>query len=78
MSPYVFPSSMSRRLLSREEDDPMDDLNSNFNGLSLEPEDVARAVVYLASDESRYVSGHNLIVDGGFTVMNSGFTMFSQ
>lgn len=31
------------------------------------PEDVAPAVVYLASDESRWVTGTNIIVDGGYT-----------
>ncbi|HHF7366435.1 TPA: SDR family oxidoreductase [Legionella bozemanae] len=32
-----------------------------------EPLDVAYAVLYLASEESKFVTGSDLIVDGGYT-----------
>ena len=31
-----------------------------------EPEDVAKAALFLASDDARYVTGHTLAVDGGY------------
>jgi NAD(P)-dependent dehydrogenase (short-subunit alcohol dehydrogenase family) len=36
------------------------------------PEDIAEAALYLASDGSRFVSGHALVVDGAMTVGRTG------
>ncbi len=36
-------------------------------GFAAMPEDVANAILYLASDEARYVTGHILTVDAGIT-----------
>ncbi|KAL2340819.1 hypothetical protein Fmac_008759 [Flemingia macrophylla] len=39
---------------------------SKLKGFYLSPSDVAHAVLFLASDDSRFVSGHDLAVDGCF------------
>lgn len=33
------------------------------------PEDIAPSVIFLLSNESTYITGHNLIVDGGWTII---------
>ncbi|CAL0300555.1 unnamed protein product [Lupinus luteus] len=38
-----------------------------LKGAICETNDIANAALYLASDDAKYVSGHNLVVDGGFT-----------
>ncbi|KAL3623227.1 Short-chain dehydrogenase reductase 2a [Castilleja foliolosa] len=39
----------------------------NLKGETLRVDDITEAALFLASDESRYISGHNLVVDGGVT-----------
>ncbi|KAL0371390.1 UNVERIFIED_CONTAM: Zerumbone synthase [Sesamum angustifolium] len=40
---------------------------SVLRGAFCEPSDIANAALFLASDDAKFVSGHNLVVDGGFT-----------
>lgn len=50
--------------------------NANLKGVELTVDDVANAVLFLASDESRYISGDNLMIDGGFTCTNHSLRVF--
>ncbi|XP_021646437.2 tropinone reductase-like 1 [Hevea brasiliensis] len=42
----------------------------NLQGQTLRADGIAKAALYLASDDAYYVSGLNLVVDGGFSIVN--------
>jgi len=62
--------------LRPDQPNSMDDVQAMIKetaplGIAGEPIDIANALLYLASDEARYVTGHTLVVDSGQT----SFTM---
>ncbi|XP_021728625.1 secoisolariciresinol dehydrogenase-like [Chenopodium quinoa] len=46
-----------------------------LKGVAPEALDVANAALFLASEEAKFVSGLNLVLDGGYSVTNPSFSM---
>lgn len=66
VSPGLIATPIVQRILTNDE------LRTSITDLQLlpeigQPEDVAYAALYLASDEAKWVTGANLPVDGGYT-----------
>jgi len=67
ISPGVFATDMTDDFLKDEEF--MNNLKKNVPlGRHATADELIGTVVYLASDASSYVNGHNLVIDGGWTV----------
>ncbi|XP_050230230.1 secoisolariciresinol dehydrogenase-like [Mercurialis annua] len=78
LSPYALATPLATSFVGVGDEELENVMNTlgNLKGVTLKAEDIANAALYLASDEGRYVSGHNLFIDGGFTVYNPSFHMF--
>ncbi|XP_074576932.1 momilactone A synthase-like [Curcuma longa] len=64
----VTPMAVSHMQANEEELEALGEVISALKGVMLKAEDIAEAALFLASDESRFVSGHNLMVDGASSV----------
>ncbi|XVF67022.1 hypothetical protein PTKIN_Ptkin10aG0087400 [Pterospermum kingtungense] len=75
LSPYFIVTPLTTNFFKLDGDDGV---YSNLKGVVLQQQDVAEAALYLGCDESKYVSGHNLAVDGGFTTISPAFGLFAS
>ncbi|KAL9676508.1 hypothetical protein QQ045_004722 [Rhodiola kirilowii] len=84
VSPYAVPTGLALAHLPEDErtEDAFDGFRAfvkrkaNLIGPELTANDVANAVLFLASDEARYISGDNLMVDGGFSCVKNTLGVF--
>ncbi len=65
--PGFFPAEQNREILSEERIAAI--LEHTPSGRFGEPDDLAGAVLLLASDAGRFITGAELVVDGGFNAM---------
>ncbi len=67
IAPGVIKTAMTKDMLADEKTKQGFEAQTPYPRLG-EPEDIAMAALYLASDESDFITGEILVVDGGWTV----------
>ncbi|XP_071720757.1 secoisolariciresinol dehydrogenase-like [Rutidosis leptorrhynchoides] len=78
LSPFAMDTPLTKRFVGLEGESLEQLMNSraNLKGVTLKTDDVANAVLFLACDEAKYISGQNLCIDGGLSIVNPSFNMF--
>ena len=68
VSPGTVGTPLLKEMLGyeNEEEDKVVESNQYLKDGALRPKNVADAVVFLASEEAEFITGHNLAVDGGY------------
>ncbi|KAK9058688.1 hypothetical protein SSX86_023530 [Deinandra increscens subsp. villosa] len=78
LSPYGLATPLATGFFGPEGEEFENLMNqlSNLKGVTLRTDDVAKAALFLVSDEAKYISGQNLFIDGGVSIVNGSFNMF--
>ena len=72
ISPYAVATGMvdSKIVGGKSKIEELASSAANLKGVTSEAGDIADAALYLGSDDSKYISGINLVVDGGYSITN--------
>ncbi|KAF3441607.1 hypothetical protein FNV43_RR15522 [Rhamnella rubrinervis] len=79
LSPFGVATPLASRVSGIEEEQEIENSVASLANLKhviLKAEDIANGALFLASDEGRYVSGHNILIDGGFSIANPSSHIF--
>ena len=67
VSPGFINTDLTRKILSKKE---MDNLAKTVPmGRFGDPEEIAEVVLFLASKKNTYITGQNIMIDGGFSIV---------
>ncbi|KAL3812531.1 hypothetical protein ACJIZ3_013799 [Penstemon smallii] len=68
VSPFIVTTPLLNTFFNVD-DEGCEKILSDMNIDWMSPENVAQAVLFLASEDSKFVNGHNLMIDGGFMAL---------
>lgn len=68
ISPGFHNTEMVKRARAGAKENADDFIKATPLGFLPEPDSIGKAALFLASDDSSFVTGHNLVVDGGLTL----------
>ncbi|MBK30601.1 MAG: SDR family oxidoreductase [Legionellales bacterium] len=67
VSPGFINTDLTRKILSKKE---MNDLSKSVPiGRFGDPEEIASIILFLASEKNTYITGQNIMIDGGFSIV---------
>ncbi|KAM0055609.1 putative secoisolariciresinol dehydrogenase [Helianthus debilis subsp. tardiflorus] len=78
LSPYAIATPIATNFLEMDSEavENKPNLLADLKVVTPKADDIAKAALFLVSDEAKHIKGQNLFIDGGFGIVNPSFNMF--